>query len=145
MKPLFTLIFIVLTTISKSQILIFKYEHNIRYSAPVGSKWNDMINSGKYQQIDIDTILRVCIVQLDMMMVFFIGVEFEITEVIEKNKYLHLKLLSNRTRDEYDFKILQSVDGEIFGVLSRETSDGQFGYYLHPASFIQDTSRFNEN
>lgn len=145
MRLIVILFLLFLSFTSQSQILIFKYEHNIRYKAPKGLSWNDMINTNQYEQIDIDTIPKVCIIQLDMMMVFFIGGEFEITEVIEKEKYLHLKLLSYRDHRSFDFKILQSENRELFGVVYWENETSQLGYYLHPASFIDDKLDYNKH
>jgi hypothetical protein len=144
MRLILILFSLFLSLTLQSQILIFKYEHNIRYKAPKGLSWNDMINTNQYDQIDIDTIPKVCIIQLDMMMVFFIGGEFEITEVIEKEKYLHLKLLSYRDQRSCDFKILQSENRELFGVVYWENETSQLGYYLHPASFIDDKLDYNK-
>ena len=87
MKLFLLILFSVVSVISNSQILLFKYEKNIRYEGTKGLSWNDMVNTNQYEQIYIDTIPKVCIIQLDMMMVFFIGREFEINEVIEKDRY----------------------------------------------------------
>lgn len=146
MKIVFLILFsLVFSIISNSQILLFKYEKNIRYEGTKGLSWNDMVNTNQYEQIYIDTIPKVCIIQLDMMMVFFIGGEFEINEVIEKDKYLHLKLKSYRDQRTCDFKILQSENRELFGVVYWENETSQVGYYLYPASFVQDKAGYNDH
>lgn len=138
MRLIIILFSLFLSLTLQSQLLIFKYDQNIRWKAPLGMSWNEMIDSESYETIDIDTIPKVSIIHLDMMMVFFIGGELEIIEVLEKDKYLHLNCRTIKDSQECVFKILRSTKGEIFGILSWETEKSQFGYYLYPGSFIED-------
>ncbi len=143
MKYLLTIILSLIISNLKSQIFIIQYDQNIRWKSQSKSHeifdWNTMVKNENYEILNQDTMPHIAVVQLDIMMLFFIGGEFYITEVIEKDKYLHLKCVSNKIDREnqvVDFRILIHNQKELFGVLSWQSDNTTWGYYLYPLSFI---------